>query len=103
MARRDALRDDRAARIAADVDHLRARIGLLIVVRDGHGVELADRVVAAQDAARVLPRDRRAGFDLRPRDLRVRTAAVAALGDEVVDSAAALARRRDTSSAPSST
>ena len=43
----DALRDDRAARVAADVDHLRAGVGLLVIVRDRDGVELADRVVAA--------------------------------------------------------
>src|SRR5690606_6492642 len=54
-ARGDALRDDRARRVAADMDHLRAGIGLLEVVRDGDGVELADRVLAAEDTARVLP------------------------------------------------
>ena len=56
---------------------------------DGDRVELAHRVVALQDAARVLPGDRRAGLDLRPRDLRALAAARAALGDEVVDAAAA--------------
>ena len=39
--------------------------------------------------ARIFPGDRRAGLDLRPRDLRARAAAVAALGDEVVDAALA--------------
>ncbi len=65
-AGRDALRDDRAAGIAADMNHLGAGIGLLIVVGDGDRIELADRVVAAQDAARVLPGNRRAGLDLGP-------------------------------------
>ena len=39
----------------------------------------------------ILPGDRRAGLDLRPRDLRVLAAAIAALGHEVVDAAFALA------------
>src|SRR3712207_8148360 len=43
-----------------------------------HRVELAHRVVALQDAARVLPGDRRAGLDLRPGDLRVLAGALAA-------------------------
>ncbi len=90
MPGRDAFRDDRAARVAADMDHLRAGVGLLVVVRDRDRVELADRVVAAQDAARIFPGDRGAGLDLRPRDLRVRAAAIAALRHEVVDAAAAL-------------
>src|SRR5690606_7127364 len=66
VPRGDALGYDRAAGVAADVDHFRARIGLLIVVRDSDRVELADRVLAPQDAARVFPRDRGAGLDLRP-------------------------------------
>src|SRR5207249_11305849 len=40
--------------------------------------------------ARVLPGDGRAGFDLRPGNLRVPAATGAALGDEVVDAALAL-------------
>src|SRR5437764_22284 len=47
-------------------------------------------MVAAQDAARVLPGDSRAGFELRPRDLGIVAAAIAALGDEVENAAAAL-------------
>src|SRR6185295_2786856 len=43
-----------------------------------------------QHAARIFPRDGGTRFDLRPRDLRVRAAAVAALGDEVEDAAATL-------------
>src|SRR5215208_1000949 len=90
LARRDALRDDGRARVLPDVDHLRAGVGLLRVVRQGDRVELADGVVALQDARGVLPRNRRAGLDLRPRDLRVAAAAGAALRDEVVDAALAL-------------
>src|SRR3546814_9125660 len=81
---------DARARVLAEVDHLGAGVGLLIVVGDGDGVELAHRVVALQDAARVLPGDRRAGLDLGPGDLRVAPAAGAALGDEVVDAALAV-------------
>ncbi len=44
-----------------------------MVVHHRHGVELAGRVVALEDHARVLPGDRRAGLDLRPGDLGART------------------------------
>ena len=69
------------------MDHLGAGVGLLVMVGDGDGIEFADRVVAAQDTARIFPGDRRTGFHLRPGDLRARTAAIAALGDEIVDAA----------------
>src|ERR1044071_6492954 len=90
LARRDALRDDCAARVLPDVNHLRAGVGLLRVVRLRHRVELADGVVPLEDARRVLPRNRRAGLDLRPRNLRVAAAARAALRHEVVNAALAL-------------
>src|SRR5690606_25240015 len=83
----DALGDDPARRVPAEVDHLGAAVDLLVAVRDGDGVELAARTVAAQDARRIFPRDGRAGLDLGPRDLGVAAAAVAALGDEIVDAA----------------
>ena len=84
------LRDDPARRVLAEMDHLGAGIDLLHAVRHRDRVELATGIVATQDAGRVLPGDRRAGLDLGPRDLRVGAAAVAALGDEVVDAALAL-------------
>ena len=90
LAGRDALRHDRAAGVLPEVDHLGAGVGLLEVVGHRHRVELADRVVALQDAARVLPGHRRAGLDLRPGDLRAVALADAALGDEVVDAALAV-------------
>ena len=62
----DAFRQDRAAGVSTDVDHLRAGVGLLMVGGDGDRVELAHRVVALQDHARVLPGDRRARLDLGP-------------------------------------
>src|SRR5205807_482742 len=85
----DALRDDGALRVLADVDHLGAGVGLLIVIGNGHRVELANRVVTLQDATGILPGDRRAGLDLRPGDLGIRAQALAALGNEVVDAALA--------------
>src|SRR5262249_10913593 len=89
LPRADTLRNDARARVAAQMGHLRARVGLRIVVGDGDRIELADRVVAAQDAARIFPGDRRSGLDLRPGDLRAMPTAIAALGDEVVDAAPA--------------
>src|SRR3569833_3775615 len=79
----DALGDDAARRVLAEVEHLGAAIDLLIAIRDGDRVELAARIVAAQDAARIFPGDRRTGLHLRPRYLRPRPAAVAALGHEI--------------------
>ena len=76
--------------LRADVDHLGAGVGLLVVVDGRDRVELADRALAAQHAARILPGDGRAGLHLGPGDVRVAAAALAALGDEVVDAAAAL-------------
>src|SRR5690606_28236583 len=76
--------------VATQVDHLGAGVGLLHAARHGHGVELAHGIVTAQDAARILPGDGGARFHLGPRDVGTVAAAVAALGDEVVDTAAAL-------------
>ena len=86
----DALADDGAAGVLADVNHLRAGVGLLAVVRQRDGVEFALRIVAEQNAARIFPGDGGAGLDLRPGNLRVRAFAEAALGDEVVDAALAV-------------
>src|SRR5687767_12230471 len=72
------------------MDHFCAAIDLLIAVRNGYRIELAARVVSPQDAARILPGDSRARLDLGPADLGIAAAAVAALGDEVVDPALAL-------------
>ena len=87
--RRDTLRDDARAGVLADVNHLSARIGLLIVVGHGHGVELARRVIARQNAAGVLPCDSRARLDLCPREVRTLTADTA-LRNEVIDTALTL-------------
>src|SRR6266851_8346633 len=86
----NALGHDRGARVLPDVDHLGAGVRLLMVVGDGHRVELADGVVALQDAARVLPGDGGARLHLRPGDLRALALALPALGHEVVDAALAV-------------
>src|SRR6185295_6882286 len=87
LARADALGNDARASVLAQVDHLGAGVGLLEIVGDGDGIEFADRIVAAQDAARIFPGNGRAGLDLRPGNLGAVTAAIAALGDEIVDAA----------------
>ena len=48
-------------------------------------MELAARIVAAQNYARVLPGDGRSGLNLRPGDVRALARTQASLGDEVVD------------------
>lgn len=90
LAGRYALADDGGAGVAPQVYHLGAGVGLLVVARQGHGVELAHGAVALQYARGVLPGDGGACLDLRPGELGGVAAAEAALGDEVVDAAAPL-------------
>src|SRR4029450_6784067 len=66
MAGGDALGDDPARCVLAEVDHLGAAVDLLVAVRHGDRVELALGIVAAQDTAWVFPGDGRSGLDLRP-------------------------------------
>src|SRR5688572_29210551 len=66
FARGDAFGDDAAGRVLAEMQHLGAAIDLLVAVRDRDRVELAARVIAAQDAARIFPGDGGAGFELGP-------------------------------------
>src|SRR3546814_14100624 len=61
-----------------------------MMMGEGDRIEFADRGIAAQDAARIFPGHRRAGLDLRPRDLARHTTTIAAFGDEVVDAADAV-------------
>src|ERR1019366_6235471 len=68
---RDTLADDGGSGVLADVDHLGAGVGLLPVIGQGDGVELADGVIADQQAARILPGDGGAGFYLRSGDLGI--------------------------------
>src|ERR1700693_1315187 len=65
----DALGDDPARRILAEMDPLVAAIDLLVAVRDRDRIELAARIIAAQDAARIFPGDGESGLDLGPGDL----------------------------------
>src|SRR3954462_4573785 len=85
----NALADDPGGRVLAEMDHLGAAIDLLVSVRDRDRVKLAARIVAAQDAGRIFPGDGGTGLDLGPGDLRIVAAAVATLGDEIVDAALA--------------
>ncbi len=66
VAGRNALGENRAPGIPAEVGHLGARVGLLVVVGQRHGIELPNRVVALQDHAWVLPGNGRSGLDLGP-------------------------------------
>src|SRR5919204_1872350 len=84
----DALGDDPARCVLAEMQHLGAGIDLLVAVGDRDRIEFTARIVAAQDAAWIFPGDGRTGLELGPGNLRVLAAAVAALGDEVVDATA---------------
>ena len=87
---RDAFRDDGGARVLAEVNHLRARVGLLVMVRHGHAVKFCLRVVARKDARGIFPCNGGAGFHLRPREFRAPAAQMSALCHEVVHAAASL-------------
>ena len=86
----DSLGYDCRLGVLADVYHLRACVGLLVVVGHGNAVELRHGVVAAQHARRVFPCNRRTGLHLCPRELGVHSAQVAALRHEVEHSALAV-------------
>ena len=89
--RRYALGDDAALGVLAEMDHLGAAVDLLAAVRHGDRIELALRIVAAQNAGRIFPGDRRSRLDLRPADVRIFPATIAAFRHEIIDAAAALA------------
>src|SRR5262245_44996552 len=81
----NALGDDPAGRVLAEMQHLGAGIDLLMPVGDCDRVELTARIVAAQNAAWIFPSDGGSGLDLSPGNLRARAAAVAALGNKIED------------------
>ena len=83
MTSRDTLRNDGALGVLTHVNHLGTGISLLIVVGNSYAVELSYRVVATQDAGRILPCNSRTGLYLSPAQLRVHTAQVASLGYQV--------------------
>src|SRR5574337_522841 len=87
MAGGDSLRDNGASGVLTDMDHLGAGVCLLVMVGQRDRVKLSGRVITLQDAARVLPGDRRAGLHLRPGDLGALPLALAPLRDEVVNTA----------------
>ena len=74
MTGTDTFADNGAARVLADVYHLGAGVGFLMMVGDGHAVELGLRIVAGQDARRIFPGNGRAGLYLCPLELAARTA-----------------------------
>src|SRR5690242_17371448 len=83
----DTFGDDAAAGVAADVVHLGAGVGDLLIAGHRNRIEFACGVIALQDDAGVFPGDGGAGLDLCPGDLGVVAFADAAFGDEVVDAA----------------
>src|SRR3989304_152761 len=83
----NALGDDPARRVLAEMEHLGTAIDLLAAVRDRDRVDLAAGIVAARDAAWILPGEGGASLNLGPGNLRALAAAVAALGDKIVDAA----------------
>ena len=83
MSCRNTLRDDGTLGVLTHVNHLGTGISLLIVVGNSHTVELSYRVVATQDAGRILPGNRRTRLYLSPAQLRVHTTQVASLGYQV--------------------
>ena len=83
MSCRDTLRDDGTLGVLTHVNHLGTGISLLIVVGNSHAVELCHRVVATQDAGRILPGNRRTCLYLSPTQLRVHATQVASLGYQV--------------------
>ena len=90
MSCTDALADDGALGVSADVYHLGACVGLLVVVGHGHRVELGHGVVATENARGIFPGDGRAGFHLCPREFAVHATQVATLGHQVEHAAFAM-------------
>src|SRR5579862_4657114 len=78
----DALGDDPAGRVLAEMQHLGAAVYLLIAIGNRDRIELAARIVATQDAARIFPGDGRTGLDLSPGNLRALPTAITALGED---------------------
>src|SRR6266550_5333952 len=90
MARRNTFGNNRRLSVLTKVNHLGPGVGLLRMIGQRNGVELGDRVIALQDARRIFPGDGRTCFNLGPRNLRISTGALAALGNEIVDTANSL-------------
>lgn len=67
-ARRDSLGDNSAAGVAADMEHLGARISLLQIIGNRYRVELSYRVVTPQNATGIFPGNGRTSLHLGPGD-----------------------------------
>ena len=70
-------------------DHPGATVDLP-VVGNRDRIDLASRTIPVQNAARILPGDRRTRFDLRPTYLGIAAATIAPLSDEVINTALAV-------------
>jgi len=62
MAGGNAFGNDRAAGVFADVNHLRCRVGLLVVLARATEIEFTNRIVTLENTAVVFPGDRRPPF-----------------------------------------
>ena len=87
---RYALGHDAAPGAPAQVNHLGAGIGLLMVVGDGHRIKLRGGKIPFQDGGWVFPGNGAAGFHLGPAKVAAAPLADAALGHEVQDTALAI-------------
>ena len=81
---RNPFTNDSRTGVLSDVDHLRTRIGLLVVIGYSHTVKLSNRIVTRQDTRRIFPRDGTTRFYLRPRQLAIYTFTNATFGNEIV-------------------
>ena len=87
---RDTFGNNGGTRAGGKVNHLCTRVGLLVVVGDGHGVEFRLRTFAGENAGGVFPSDGAARFDLCPREAGVFAAQMTAFGHEVEHTAFAI-------------
>ena len=72
------------------MNHLRAGISLLIIVRHGHAIELCLRIVTSQYTRGIFPSDGRARLYLCPGKFGIYTAQIAALRHQVQHASLAL-------------
>ena len=87
MSGRNTFADNRTASILTQMNHLRARIRLLVVIRHRHTIEFSRRVISRQNTGRVFPRNSRTCLHLCPGEFTVRTFAVTTFRNEVIDTA----------------
>ena len=73
------------------MDHLSARISLLVMIGHGDTVKFGLRVVAHQYAGGVFPRNGRACLHLRPREFAVGAAQLSSFSHEIIYATTAFA------------